>query len=130
MAQSKSLADLIAQVLSNLGVLAAGQSLAPEDYDRVNNLVDPCLAYLAGEKIIYIPNSNAIPATVFPLVADVLANFCKQSFGKAGDDRLLRDANEAERKLKRMAGRNFVPGELRVDTALQNRARAGTYDGN
>ena len=43
--------DLVLEALANLGVLAAGQTVSPEDYNYVNDRIDAIFRKLAALEI-------------------------------------------------------------------------------
>jgi hypothetical protein len=61
----KTRAELIQAALEEIGVLAAGQSPSAEDSDKLERAIDPLLEELAAREIVYVANSNEIPAAVF-----------------------------------------------------------------
>lgn len=101
--------DLIALVLQNLGVLAAGQPPSAEDRDAVNVRIDPKLAELGRREVMVGLSADALDPAVFLYVADILAAACRYAFGIAGTkaDSLVAAAGEAEAILKGMA-RQFL----------------------
>jgi hypothetical protein len=78
-------ADLLQEVLENLGVLAAGQTPEQEDLNRVSEKLPSIIALLGATEIVYIPDINNIPDEFFIPLADCVAYFCKQKFGLTGD---------------------------------------------
>ena len=79
-------ADLITEALANLGVLAAGQSVDPEDYSYVSTKLDSILRKLAGLEICYVPDPENIPGAWFSDLADIIAGECARKFGFGGQD--------------------------------------------
>ena len=79
-------ADLITETLANLGVLAAGQPIDPEDYNYVNEKLDSILRKIAGLEIVYVPDANNIPGAWCADLADIVAGECAMKFGKTGAD--------------------------------------------
>jgi hypothetical protein len=78
-------ADLLQEVLENLGVLAAGQTPELEDLARVSEKLPSIIALLAATEIVYIPDIQNIPDEYFIPLADCVAYSCKQKFGIVGD---------------------------------------------
>jgi hypothetical protein len=73
--------DLVLETLGELGVLAAGQTVGPEDFTYVEVRVDPLFRTLAALEIVYVADPNSIPGEWFlPLVA-ILAGECATKFG-------------------------------------------------
>lgn len=94
---SKTRAQLIERALKSIGVLEPGEAPAAEDYDTVDDLVDPLIAQLAEDSIVYIQDTDAIDLTIFLPLARLLANAAGPDFGspineeaKARDEQTLR----------------------------------------
>lgn len=79
--------DLVTQALKNLGVLSAGNAADPEDFNYVQENVDPMIRTLASLDICYIGDPDTIPGELFLPLADVLADLCSSKFGSTPDDR-------------------------------------------
>ena len=77
--------DLIVEALANLGVLAAGQSIDPEDFSYVEEKLDSILRKLAALEICYVPDANNIPGAWFSDLADIVAGECATKFGSNPD---------------------------------------------
>jgi len=82
----KTSADLIAQTLRNLGVLAPGQDIDVEDTSVVQALLDPVVRKLAALEIVAVTDVDNIPGEWFADLADILAGECATSFGSTPDD--------------------------------------------
>lgn len=78
--------DLITRVLDITGVLSVGQPIDPEDYAKVQVNLDSWLRKLAADEIVYVPDSNNIPALWFEDVAAIVAGLVAPSFGISGQD--------------------------------------------
>lgn len=78
--------DLITEALANLGVLAAGQAIDPEDFNWVNEKLDSIYRKLAGLEICYVPDPNNIPGAWFADLADIVAGECASKFGLVGQE--------------------------------------------
>lgn len=83
---TRTRADLVLEVLDKLGVLAAGQTPAIEDTDRVNDKLPSLIAEFAGREIVYVPNLEQIPLPWFTSIAAMVAFECRDSFGVVGED--------------------------------------------
>lgn len=118
MALTKTRAELITETLKKIGVLASGQSPFAEDSERVEESIEPCLAYLSASQIAYVPNTNAIPNAQFNFIADILADFCKSKFGKAGSNDLTVIAEQAKTILQEMYFRSQETPVLRAERGL------------
>ena len=79
-------ADLILEALANLGVLAAGQPVDVDDFNWVNEKLDPIFRMLAGLEVCYVPDPNNIPGAWFAPLADIVAGECASKFGLIGQE--------------------------------------------
>ena len=79
-------ADLIAEVLANLGVLAAGQSPEVEDFQAVSSKLDATFRKLAALEICYVADQDNIQPEWFSDLADIVAGECAAKFGMTNDD--------------------------------------------
>jgi len=82
----RSSADLVTEALANLGVLAAGQPIDPEDFAWVQEKLDPIFRKLAGLEIVYVADPANIPGAWFSDLADIVAGECATKFGISGDE--------------------------------------------
>lgn len=82
----RSSADLVTEALANLGVLAAGQAIDPEDFNWVNEKLDSIFRLIAGLEIIYVADRDNIPAAWFAPLADIVAGECASKFGLVGQE--------------------------------------------
>ena len=88
MTTTRTRRDLIDRALSELGVIAAGQTPSAEDVSAVDQLVDAVLDELSTREIVYVddpgetgPTGGAIEPGVFLPVASWLANVASPDFG-------------------------------------------------
>jgi hypothetical protein len=81
----RSSTDLITEALANLGVLAAGQSPDPEDWNYVAEKLDSIVRMLVGLEICYVADQNNIPGAWFSSLADIVAGECATKFGSDPD---------------------------------------------
>ena len=73
--------DLVLEALANMGVLAAGQTVAPEDFAYVNEKLDSIFRKLAALEIVYVADGSNIPGEWFSDLADIVAGECATKFG-------------------------------------------------
>lgn len=98
--------DLGDRALALLGVVPAGQAPAPEDTQLVDRLIDPALATLAADRVIYVGNPETIADEVFIPVAICVADAAKADFGITPEGDWPGRVAEAKATLRRMtAGR-------------------------
>lgn len=78
--------DLINQALANLGILSAGQTADAEDFEAVDNMVDPLVAWLESAEIYDFDNidDEGVPDDVFQPIAVLLADDAALMFGLPG----------------------------------------------
>jgi hypothetical protein len=79
-------ADLVNQVLENLGALVIGQTPNVEDVAAVASEIDSFLRMLAGLDICYVADANAIPGAIFDPLASIIAGELANAWGKTGDE--------------------------------------------
>ena len=77
--------DLVLEALANLGVLAAGQTVSPEDYNYVNDRIDAIFRKLAALEICYVPDFENIPGEFFIDLASIIASECATKFGASSE---------------------------------------------
>src|SRR3974390_1897957 len=92
MASLRTANDLVKEALANLGVLAAGQAIDPEDFDYVNSKLDAIFRKLDGLEIVSLPDPSQIggnvafiPSVYFSDLADIVAGECATKFGETPD---------------------------------------------
>lgn len=78
--------DLILAVLAELGVLAPGQAVDPEDYAYVQTELDSVFRKLEGLEIVYVADPNSINSVFFRDLVAILAGECCVKFGANPDD--------------------------------------------
>lgn len=100
---AKSRADLIHKALKNLGVLPQGQTPADEEYNQVDDLVDPMIEDLIGRGIVFIEDVDAIEDKYFLALSHVLAGHAQSDFGMQNDPALTARAVKGERDLQVLA---------------------------
>lgn len=84
MSATRTRNDLVNEALANLGILAAGQIAAAEDFEAVDGKVDALVAWLEAVDIIDIDDIDAIPPEWFSSLAVLLADEAALMFGLPG----------------------------------------------
>lgn len=84
MSTTRTRNDLVNEALMNLGVLAAGQSPAAEDFQAVNGKVEALIAYLEKAQILDIDTIDTIEPEWFAPLAVLLADDAALEFGLPG----------------------------------------------
>lgn len=92
---TKTRRQLVDEALSNLGVLAAGQTASDEDVALVDAQIGPFVAQLTKDQIVYIGNPEEIDEEIFIPLGRLLANVCGPKYGSA-INREAKFADEAE----------------------------------
>lgn len=89
--------QLITRALKSLGQLDPGEAPSAEDYATVDDLIDPLVAQLASDEVVYIQDTDAIELEFYLPLARLLANAAGPDFGspvnqeaKAADEAELR----------------------------------------
>jgi hypothetical protein len=89
---TKTRTQLIHRALAAIGALEPGESPSTEDYNTMDNLVDPLIEMLAADEIIYVIDSEEIPVEFFIPLANLLGNLAGPDFGSpVNDDAKARD---------------------------------------
>jgi hypothetical protein len=124
----KTRAELINQCLTNLGVIAEGQSIDADLVQKMDGIVDPAIAELASLDIYYVqdagelgPADGAIEDSAFLSVAAYIANAACAAFNLPADQKLQSLALLAEQKLRTLAAPARTLRTLRVDPAVSRR---------
>ena len=97
----KTLTDLKTEALGILVGLDPSQNPDTEDLDTIGQYVDPLVAQLAADEIVYVSNTNAIPVEWFLPIARLLANVAGPRFGSPMNPAAKQ---EDERALRRITG--------------------------
>lgn len=133
---SKTRAELINQALTNLGVIAEGQSVSDQDVDKMDTVVDPAIAELSDLDIYFVqdagaigPSGGAIEDSAFLSIASYLANASCAAFNLPADEKLQALALLAEKKLVTLAAPARSLRVLKVDPILQARRLGSPYRG-
>ena len=132
---SKLRSELINQCLTNLGVIAQGQSISADLVTKMDGVIDPTIAELANLAIYYVqdagsvgPVDGAIEDSAFLSLAAYIANAACAAFNLPADQKMQALALIAESKLRTLAAPARTLRTLRVDPAVRPR-RIGTYRG-
>lgn len=95
----KTRTQLIHRALAAIGALEPGEAPSTEDFNTMDNLVDPLIAQLSADSVVYIDNPEEIPVEYFIPLANLLGNMAGPDFGSpVNDDAKSRD----EATLKRI----------------------------
>lgn len=100
MSLTKTRDELIQQALLSIGAILPGEAPAPEDYEVVDNLIDPMVAQLESESVYALQNADAIEMEAFLPIARILANTAGPHFGAAIND----DAKKRDEAILRKVG--------------------------
>jgi hypothetical protein len=83
---TKTRTQLIHRALAAIGALEPGEAPSTEDYNTMDNLVDPLIAQLAADDVVYIDDSEEIPVAYFIPLANLLGNMAGPDFGSPVND--------------------------------------------
>jgi len=96
---TKTRSQLIERAAKDLGIIEPGETLAAEDQDTFDGLLDPLLAQLSADGIVYIQDDEAIENQYFLPLARLLANIAGPDFGSPiNEDAKMQD----EKTLRRL----------------------------
>lgn len=131
----KTRAQLINQSLTNLGVLAEGQSITADLVNKMDGVVDPAISELSALDIYYVqdagdvgPSGGDIEDSAFLSLAAYIANAACAAFNLPADQKMQALSSLAEQKLITLSRPGRTLRTLRVDPALRAR-RIGIYRG-
>lgn len=132
---SKTRAELINQSLTNLGILAEGQSITADLVNKMDRVVDPALAELTDLEIYYVqdpgslgPMDGDIPDSAFLSLAAYIANAACAAFNLPADQKMQALSTLAEQKLITLSRPGSTLRTLRQDPAVTVHRR-GFYRG-
>lgn len=124
---SKTRAELINQCLTNLGVVAEGQSITADMVNKMDAIVDPAIAELAELQIYYAqdagdlgPSNGVIEDSAFLSLAAYIANAACAAFNLPADEKMQALSLLAEKKLITLGAPGSTLRTLRVDPALHS----------
>src|SRR5215471_16301027 len=130
---SKTRAEVIEQALSNLMVIAEGQSVSDTDVQKLDLILDGVCAELSSLSIFYVadtgqigPSGGDYDEAAYLSIADYLAWRGLSTFpmGQDGQARIVSAATEAEKRLRALSGAPRGRRELKIDPALRTRGTA------
>jgi hypothetical protein len=132
---SKTRAELVNQCLTNLGVIAQGQSIDADLVIKMDGFIDPAVALLASLNIYYVqdagtlgPSDGAIEDEAFLPLADWIANKACSGFNLPADTKMQALSMIAENNLRTLSAPARTLRTLRIDPALTT-TRRGFYRG-
>lgn len=79
--QFKTRAQLRERAGKNLAIIEPGEALSAEDAETFDGLIDPLVAQLAADEIVFIANTEEIELEYFLPLARLLANVAGPDFG-------------------------------------------------
>ena len=78
--------DLVVEVLANLGVVTAGQTVEVEDFETVSTKIDSIFRKLSALELCYVADPANIPGEWFSDLADIVTGEVATKFGVSGDE--------------------------------------------
>jgi hypothetical protein len=126
-------AQLVEQALIDLGVIAEGQSVSPNDSLKMDGYVDAAMSELTDLDIYYVsdfgqlgPTGGAIEPGAFLSLALYLANAATSGFNLPADEKMAALEMQAIAKLRTLARPPRAAIRSRIDPALRGSNR-GVY---
>jgi hypothetical protein len=95
----KTRTDLIERAATELGALTSGETLASEDQNTIDNLVDPLVQQLSIDGVVDIGDTEQIPVEYFLPLSTLLANVAAPSFGQQNNPAVKFEQERILRKL-------------------------------
>lgn len=77
----KTRSQLKERAAKSLAIIEPGEALSTEDDATLDDLIDPLIAQLAQDQIVYIDDDDAIDVMFFLPLARLLANLAGPDFG-------------------------------------------------
>jgi hypothetical protein len=101
---SKTREQLINQIGEELKKLGAGQVMSTEDYEKIDDTIDPVIEELDLRDIVGGLDLEAIPDGFFLPLSQVIARGAATAFGMTGQELVdaITNATDAERRLLAM----------------------------
>jgi hypothetical protein len=86
--------ELVDLAATNIGALAAGQVLADDDLDFIDQQCAALIDQLAEDEILYITDEQEIPASWSPYLASLLSNLIAPNYGGpfSNDTKVINEA--------------------------------------
>ncbi len=106
----KTRTQLKERAAKNLAIIEPGETLSPEDADTFDGLIDPLVAQLAADEVVYIANTEEIELEFFLPLARLLANIAGPDFGSPINE-AAKIADEAELKKITSTRPTYAPQE-------------------
>jgi hypothetical protein len=78
---TKTRSQLKERAAKDLGIIEPGETLSTEDDETFDGLVDPLIAQLAADAIVYIQDSEAIEVELFPAAGKAAGEYRGPDFG-------------------------------------------------
>jgi hypothetical protein len=101
MSTTKTLQELETEAFAILTGMDPNSSPTAEDLSVIEGYVDPLLAQLAADQIVYIGDSGEIPNEYFLPLVRLLANVCGPRFGSPMNEDARKVDEEALRRMQR-----------------------------
>jgi len=132
-------AQLVAQALVDLGIIAEGQSVSDTDTSKMDALVEGAMDELAALEIFYVgdygtpgPTDGAIDNAAFLSLALYLANAACSAFNLPADEKMKALEIEAIAKLRVLSRPPRAKARLSIDPAVRggNRGQYARFPNN
>lgn len=113
---AKDRRQLIYRTLRNLGALPQGHTPDVQEYEAIDNIVDPVIEDLIARDIVYIEDVDAIEDQYFLALAHVVAGAALPEFGLQNDAAMTARAIKGEMDLQKAAATHptYKPLEIQA----------------
>lgn len=95
----KTRTQLKERAAKDLAIIEPGEALSAEDDETFDGLVDPLIAQLAADEIVYIQDSEEIELVFFLPLARLLANIAGPDFGSSINEAAKQQDEQTLRRL-------------------------------
>lgn len=95
----KTRTQLKERAAKDIAIIEPGEALSPEDDETFDGLVDPLIAQLAADEIVYIQDSEEIELVFFLPLARLLANIAGPDFGSPVNEAAKQQDEQTLRRL-------------------------------
>lgn len=100
---TKTRSDLVHRALKNLGALPQGLTPDAQEYNAIDELIDPMVEDLVARDVAFIEDVDAIEDRYFIALGHVLAGIAAPEFGLQSDAAIASYAQKGEQDLRVIA---------------------------
>jgi hypothetical protein len=110
---AKSRTDLVERALKNLGVLPSGMTPNVQEYNSIDELIDPMIEDLIARDIFFVEDADAIDDKAFLALGNILAGVAAAEFGLQDDAAIAARAQRGEQDLNEIDQRTIRYNHMR-----------------